>query len=224
MNGGKLTANELYEQISGTSLFASKYPMLYQYATPIKPMSRPLLGRDKELRQLRTGLLRPELCNVLLLGDAGSGNTALVQGAMKSNSERIYVEIDLSKMIADLRDPNEMATRIKQLFENSQLINKDSGMEIVLFMDEFHLVTMLSSAAVEALKPMLADSGTRGIRVVAATTFSEFTQYIAANQPLVQRLQRINITPPSADITVSILGSFAQQYGRGGAYSRNASI
>jgi ATP-dependent Clp protease ATP-binding subunit ClpC len=139
-------------------------------------------------------------------------NTALVQGSMKTDISRAYLEIDLSKMIADLGDANEMAVRIKALFEDTSKLVEQTGIEVVLFMDEFHLVVMLSTAAVEALKPMLADSGTRRIRVIAATTFTEFTDHIAANQPLVQRLQRININPPPKDAVVNILRSFAEKY------------
>lgn len=140
-------------------------------------------------------------------------NTALVQGAMAADVSRVYLEIDISKMIADLRDNNEMAVKIKALFDESARFVKESGTEIVLFIDEFHLICMLSDAAVEALKPMLADSGTRGVRVIVATTFTEFRMYISANQPLVQRLQRIEILPPSNDAIVSILKDFARIYG-----------
>ena len=140
-------------------------------------------------------------------------NTALVQGAMAADTSRVYLEIDISKMIADLRDNNEMAVKIKALFDESARFVRESGTEIVLFIDEFHLICMLSNAAVEALKPMLADSGTRGVRVIVATTFTEFRLYISANQPLVERLQRIEILPPEKDAIVSILKSFAKIYG-----------
>lgn len=132
---------------------------------------------------------------------------------MAADVNRIYLEIDISKMIADLRDNNEMAVKIKALFDESANFVTESGTEIVLFIDEFHLICMLSDAAVEALKPMLADSGTRGVRVIVATTFTEFREYISANQPLVQRLQRIEILPPSKDAIVDILKSFAKIYG-----------
>ena len=140
-------------------------------------------------------------------------NTALVQGAMAADQTRVYLEIDISKMIADLRDNNEMATKIKALFDEAAKFVKASDTEIVLFIDEFHLICMLSDAAVEALKPQLADSGTRGVRVIVATTFTEFREYISANQPLVQRLQRIEVLPPSKEATVSILKTFAKKYG-----------
>lgn len=208
-----MTGSQIYKTLAACPEFQTQFPMLYSYGTPVKPMTRQLIGREKQLRQLKAGLLRPELCNVLLLGDAGSGKTALVQGAMAADTSRVYLEIDISKMIADLRDNNEMAVKIKALFDESAKFVKESKTEIVLFIDEFHLICMLSDAAVEALKPQLADSGTRGVRVIVATTFTEFREYISANQPLVQRLQRIEILPPSKEAIVSILKSFAKIYG-----------
>lgn len=98
-------------------------------------------------------------------------NTALVQGTMMKDDYRYYLEVNMSKMIADISNPNQMADRLKELFNEVERCCNDNSKEIVLFIDEFHQVVQLSSAAVEALKPLLADSGTRGIRVIAATTF-----------------------------------------------------
>lgn len=140
-------------------------------------------------------------------------NTALVQGTMLKDPDRIYLEVDLSKMISDLSDSNQMADRLKTLFDEVQGYSKAEHQEIVLFMDEFHQVVQLSDAAVEALKPLLADSGTRGIRVIAATTYEEFRKYISPNQPLVERLQRINLEAPGKEMVVEILKGMATRYG-----------
>lgn len=140
-------------------------------------------------------------------------NTALVQGTMLRDPDRIYLEVDLSKMIADLSDPNQMADRLKKLFDEVQQYSESEDQEIVLFMDEFHQVVQLSKAAVEALKPLLADSGTRGIRVIAATTYREFREHISPNQPLVERLQRITLDAPSKEMVVDILRGMAHRYG-----------
>lgn len=140
-------------------------------------------------------------------------NTALVQGLMESDTGRRYLEVDLAKMIANLNDKNEMAARLKGLFDQVEIRGRETGQEIVLFMDEFHQVVQLSDAAVEALKPLLASSGNRGIKVIAATTLLEFNQYIAPNQPLVERLQRINLSEPGRDTVMDILRGFAKKYG-----------
>lgn len=141
-------------------------------------------------------------------------NTALVQGTMMADSKRIYLEVDLARMIADVTtDVNQMAAMLKTLFDETAQFHTEEHAEIVLFIDEFHQVVQLSPAAVEALKPLLADSGTRGIKVIAATTFAEFIQYISPNQPLVERLQRINLPEPDKKMVCAILRGMARRYG-----------
>lgn len=149
---------------------------------------------------------------------AGTGyhvthNTALVQGTMLRDRDRDYLEVDLAKMVtACTTDANEMAALLKGLFDEVSEYCKSAGREAVLFIDEFHQIVQLSDAAVEALKPLLADSGTRGIRVIAATTYIEFRKYVAPNQPLVERLQRINLPEPGHDVVISILKGMAERY------------
>ena len=139
-------------------------------------------------------------------------NTMLVQGTMAKDVNRHYVEVNLAKMIADY-DPITLGNSLTQLFAEVDAMKKELGKEVVLFIDEFHQIVQLSPAAVEAMKPLLADSGTRGVKVIAATTFEEFRKYIAPNQPLVERLQRINLNQPGKEMTVSILKGMARQYG-----------
>lgn len=197
-----------------TDINWENYPNLQKYSAPLKPMTRRLIGRDSLIRSIMAAFSRAELCNVILLAPAGSGKTALVQGTMERDAERLYLEVDLARMIADCQnDTNEMAAKLKMLFSETEACVCNEEQEIVLFIDEFHQVVQLSAAAVEALKPLLADSGTRGIRVIAATTLEEFNQFIAPNQPLVERLQRINVSEPDEDATVEILKNMAKTYG-----------
>lgn len=197
-----------------TDIDWDKYPSLHTYSAPLKPMTRRLIGRESLIRSIMAAFSRAELCNVILLAPAGSGKTALVQGTMERDAERLYLEVDLARMIADCQnDTNEMAAKLKMLFSETEACVKTEGQEIVLFIDEFHQVVQLSAAAVEALKPLLADSGTRGIRVIAATTLEEFNQFISPNQPLVERLQRINVPEPDEDATVEILRNMSKTYG-----------
>lgn len=197
-----------------TDINWENYPHLHKYSAPLKPMTRRLIGRDSLIRSIMAAFSRAELCNVILLAPAGCGKTALVQGTMERDADRLYLEVDLARMIADCQnDTNEMAAKLKLLFSETEKCVNNEGQEIVLFIDEFHQVVQLSAAAVEALKPLLADSGTRGIRVIAATTLEEFNQFIAPNQPLVERLQRINVPEPDEDATVEILQNMAKTYG-----------
>ena len=192
---------------------AKQYPYMADYTDFLKPMERPLLGREKEMRQLMAAMSRPELSNVILLAEAGTGKTALVQGTMQMDNTRAYLEVNLPKMISNLHNENEMADKLKSLFHEVELYRKAEDKEIVLFIDEFHQIVQLSSAAVEVLKPLLADSGTRGIRVIAATTYIEYQQHISSNLPLVERLQRINLPQPTKEVVVSILRGMAKRYG-----------
>ena len=191
---------------------AEKYPHLVKYADPVQRPAREIVGREVELGQMMASLNRPELSNILLIAPPGSGKTALVQAAKMYDTERIYIELDLSRMIANLNNENEMAARLKALFDEAEAYSKQEGQEIVIFMDEFHQVVQLSAAAVEALKPVLAASGTRGILVIAATTFEEYHEYIAPNQPLDERLQRINLDPADKEMTIRILRGMAERY------------
>lgn len=192
----------------------SKTPLMDAYTHPLKKAERKILGRTDEIKKVLAGLLRPELCNVMLLGEPGSGKTALVQAVMDIDNQSTYLEVDLSKMIADCQtDVNEMAAKLKMLFDEVEHFIQVTGKNVVLFIDEFHQIVQLSPAAVEALKPLLADSGTRGIKVIAATTYREFREYISANQPLVERLQRINVAEPNEEVVISILRGMAARYG-----------
>lgn len=187
--------------------------MLYEYAHPLQKPNRPVIGREHIMQVINAALHRPELCNVMLIGSAGTGKTMVVQGLMIKDTKRKYLEVDLAKMIANLNDNNEMANRLKRLFDDAQRYRVDTDTELVLFIDEFHQICQLSPAAVEAMKPILADSGVRGIRVIAATTTEEFIQWIKPNLPLQERLQRINLPTVDKDVTISILKSMAKTYG-----------
>lgn len=194
-------------------------PIMDAYTHPLKKAERKIIGRNNEIRKVLAGLMRPELCNVMLLGEPGSGKTALVQAVMLIDKKSSYMEVDLSKMIADCQtDVNEMAAKLKTLFDEVESVIAKEKRNVVLFIDEFHQIVQLSPAAVEALKPLLADSGTRGIKVIAATTYKEFREYIAANQPLVERLQRINVSEPSEEVVINILKGMAKRYGVEGQF------
>ena len=195
-------------------LKSGEYPYLDKYTNEVKDMPRQLVGRDKEIDTILAAMLRPELSNVMLLADAGSGKTALVQGCKMRDSGRIYLEVDLSRMVASTsNDINEVGNMLKQLFAETIEFRRETNVEVVLFMDEFHQIVQVSPMAVEAMKPLLADSGTRGVKVIAATTLVEFRDYISSNQPLVERFVRINVPEPDKKMTIDILKGVAKTYG-----------
>lgn len=225
-----------------TEFDKKSYPYLAQYAVFLPPPSRPIIGRERETRRLLASLNRAELSNAFLLGDAGSGKTALVQGASEKDKDRIYVEVDLAKMAASEKGEDgavQMASRVKGLFDEAIKFKQDmqteqelrlhvaddaeengrrqkkeaKAPELVMFIDEFHLLVQLSPAAAQSIKPILAESGRRGIKIIAATTFAEFHEYVEHDQALMQRLQRINIREPDKETVISILKSIAKSHG-----------
>lgn len=188
------------------------YPLLSKLSDPIRRPERKIVGRDYEKTQLMASMNRPELCNALLLAPPGSGKTMLVQAVSESDSDRLYLEVDPARMITEAGTPDHMAGLLKGFFDEAEAFAAKEQRQLVLFIDEFHQIVQLSDAAVEAIKPVLASSGARGLRIIAATTYDEFHKYIAPNQPLVERLQRINLNPPDEDTTVAILKGVAQRY------------
>lgn len=200
-----------------------RYPNLAKYANFMPPPDRPVVGRERETRLVLASLQRPELSNAFLLGDAGSGKTMLVQGVSQIDSNRIYVEVDLARMAASEQGEDgsvQMASRFKGLIDDAIRYKEDveneedaGKRELVLFIDEFHLLVQLSTAAAQAVKPILAQSGRLGIKIIAATTFAEFHEYVEKDQALMQRLQRINIREPEKEVVISILKSIAEAHG-----------
>lgn len=188
-----------------------KYPNLTLLASPLPIPERTIVGREDEKLLLMAAMARPELCNALLVAAPGTGKTALVQ-AVAMEDKRLYLELDMSRMIYQAESSENMAALLKMFFDEADLFVRNEGRELVIFMDEFHQIIQLSNAAVEAIKPILAASGTRGIRMIAATTDEEFHKHVAPNLPLVERLQRINLDPPDQETTVEILRGMAKRY------------
>lgn len=189
-----------------------RFKLLSTLSDPLKRPEREIVGRDHEKLQVRAGLERPELPNIILLAEAGTGKTALVQATMISDPERLYLEVDPSRMISHAGGAEQMASMLKAFFDEAEEFVSSTGRHLVLFIDEIHQIIQLSDAATEAIKPVLAASGTRGIRIIAATTFDEFHKHISPNQPLVERLQRINVNPPDQKTTIKILRGMSERY------------
>lgn len=146
-------------------------------------------------------------------GHVVTHNTVLVRACMQDDPDRIYLEVDMAKMIENLSNSEEMAARLKALFDEAESFSQSKDREVVLFIDEFHQVVQLSTAAVEALKPLLANLGDTGVKVIGATTYDEFNTYIASNLPLVERFARINIPQTNREVTIEIIKGMAEKYG-----------
>ena len=203
----------------------NEYPSLDRAATPLAKPSAPILGRDSELEDLRLALRNPEKANLSLLGEPGSGKSALVQGFTynKNSTQYLTLYIDVERLA---QDPNadkdaEMANGLLDLVHETTEYSRKYNIIVVLFIDEFHRIAMISPSSVEALKPILEKSAHNGFRVIAATTFEEYDQWIAPNRALDQRLLRVDLPELPRESVINILKSRAKQYNVDGFASEN---
>lgn len=193
-----------------------EYPSLNRAATPLAKPSAPILGRDHELEDLRLALRNPEKANVSLLGEPGSGKSALVQGFTynKDSIQYLTLSIDVERLAQDSNTDkdSEMANGLLDLVHETTEFSIKYNIIVVLFIDEFHRIAMISPSSVEALKPILEKSAHNGFRVIAATTFEEYDQWIAPNRALDQRLLRVDLPELPREAVINILKSRAIQY------------
>ncbi|MEP6646096.1 MAG: AAA family ATPase [Saprospiraceae bacterium] len=179
----------------------------------------PIIGRDDEIRRILHILLRRKKNNPILIGEAGVGKTAIVEGIawrivqkdVPENllSKKIFV-LDIASLIAGAKFKGEFEERIKAVIEEV----KSSNGEIILFIDEIHTLIGAGggSGAMDAaniLKPALA----RGeLRTIGATTADEYQKYFEEDKALVRRFQTVYIDEPSVEDTISILRGIQDKY------------
>ena len=207
----------IHQHINTYNKLKKDYPDLARAAQPLSPPAAPITGRDHELQDLRLGLRNPEKANVILLGDPGSGKTALVQGFSYSpkSTQYLTLSVDVERLAAD---PNgdkdaEMANGLLNLVEQTKQFSQRTDIIVILFIDEFHRIAMISPSAVESLKPILEKSAVNGFRVIAATTFEEYNEWIAKNRALDQRLLRMDLPELSKEAVINILKLRAKKHG-----------
>ena len=180
---------------------------------------RKLIGREREMKSILANLARFELTNVALTGEAGVGKTALVEKIAQKDLSRYYFEADIALMSSSAGTNTdgsvEMAARLKELFNEVARYQKIVHKQIVVFLDEFHMIAQTSPAALQALKPLLAESGRRNIRIIVATTGDEYDQYIRGDEALTERLQQVIVSPASDEMTFDILSNMRKSYAQG---------
>lgn len=205
---------KIKQQIDNFNNVKNQYPHLAKSGTPIEFPAAPIMGRDTT--ELREALRNPEKANVILLGDPGSGKTAFMQGFTYDDASINYltISINVEKIIENNNGDKdaELANGLQNLVAEVSRYCKEQNIIMILFIDEFHRISMLSPTAVEAMKPILEKSAYNGFRIVAATTFEEYDQWIAPNRALDQRLLRMTITELPRDAVIGILKSRARQY------------
>ena len=193
-----------------------KYPLLAKYCTPFKAASRPILGRDNEVKKVLGNLLRPEVSNIILLGEPGVGKTSIIKELARVDTKRVYVNVDIVEMASGDGNTSaalSMADNMKQLMENEvPSYQASTGHELVLFMDEFHLIAKISPMALQAIKPLLAESAVRHVHIIAATTNDEYNKYLRHDKALFERLQRLHVPELGTDAVMDILREMSKKY------------
>ncbi|EHL17324.1 hypothetical protein HMPREF9630_00491 [Peptoanaerobacter stomatis] len=181
----------------------------------------PIIGRDEETKGVIRILSRRIKNNPVLIGEAGVGKTAIVEGLVQRIvkqdvpdilKDKIVFALDMTSLIAGAKYRGDFEDRLKKLLE----IIKDSNGKIIMFIDELHNIigagnTSGTMDTSNILKPMLA----RGeILVVGATTLDEYKKYIEKDGALERRFQKILVEEPTQEDTISILRGIKSKYER----------
>jgi ATP-dependent Clp protease ATP-binding subunit ClpC len=202
----------------------SRYRTLEKYSRDLTLLARdgkldPVIGRDQEILRVIQVLCRRTKNNPVLIGEAGVGKTAIVEGLAQkiANSDvpeilmgKRVVSLDLGAMIAGTRFRGEFEERLKTAIEE---IQRAQG-EIILFIDELHTVVGAGAAqgAVDAsnmMKPALA----RGeLQCVGATTLDEYRQYIERDSALERRFAPVFVGEPTVEETIEMLQGLRDRY------------
>ena len=202
----------------------SRYRTLEKYSRDLTTMARegkldPVIGRDVEILRLIQILCRRTKNNPVLIGEAGVGKTAIVEGLSQQIATndvpeilmgKRVVSLDLGAMIAGSRFRGEFEERLKAAIEE---IQRSEG-EIILFIDELHTVVGAGAAqgamdASSMLKPALA----RGeLQCVGATTLDEYHKHIEKDAALERRFAPVYVEEPSVDDTIDMLRGLRDRY------------
>jgi len=202
----------------------SKYQVIEKYARNLTDLARrgkldPVIGRDNEIRRLMQVLSRRTKNNPVLIGEAGVGKTAIVEGLAQkiisgqvpeSLKEKEVIGLDLGALVAGTKYRGEFEDRVKALLKE---LNRAGG-RYLLFIDELHTLVGAGAAegAIDAsnlLKPALQ----RGeLRAIGATTLKEYQKYIERDPALERRFQPIYVAEPTIEDTVAILRGIKEKY------------
>ncbi|PNZ90860.1 ATP-dependent chaperone ClpB [Staphylococcus pettenkoferi] len=179
----------------------------------------PVIGRDEEIRNAIRILSRKTKNNPVLIGEPGVGKTAIVEGLAQrivkkdvpeSLLDKTIFELDLSALVAGAKYRGEFEERLKAVLKEV----KESDGRIILFIDEIHMLvgagkTEGSMDAGNMLKPMLA----RGeLHCIGATTLNEYRENIEKDSALERRFQKVQVSEPDVEDTISILRGLKERY------------
>ncbi len=199
------------------------FRFLSKYGTDLTDEARQgrldtVIGREKEIERTVTVLCRRTKSNPVLIGEAGVGKTAIVEGlamrVVKNDvpetliGKRIF-QIDLSAVVAGTKFRGEFEERIKGIIDEA--VEDDS---VILFIDELHLLNGAGSSegsmdAANILKPALARNS---LKLIGATTLDEYRKNIEKDKALARRFQTVMVEEPSKTVTLRILKGIKPHY------------
>ena len=200
------------------------YQALSKFATNLVEQARagkldPVIGRDEEIRRVLQILSRRTKNNPILIGEPGTGKTAIVEGLAERivrgdvpenlKNKQLY-SLDMGALLAGAKYKGEFEERLKSVIKE---VTKSDG-EIILFIDEIHTLVGAGGGegamdAANILKPALA----RGeIRCIGATTLNEYQKYFEKDKALERRFQTVMVDEPSEIDAISILRGLKERY------------
>ena len=198
--------------------------VLEKYGRDVVELARqgkidPVIGRDDEIRRIIKILSRKTKNNPVLIGEPGVGKTAIIEGLARrivsgdipdSLKDKTIFELDMASLVAGAKYRGEFEERLKAVLKKI----KESEGKIILFIDEIHLIVGAGKVdgAMDAgniLKPMLA----RGeLHCIGATTLDEYHKYIEKDQALERRFQKVMVSEPTVEDTISILRGLKERF------------
>lgn len=201
-----------------------KYQALQKYTQNITALARegkidPVIGRDQEIRRITQILSRRTKNNPVLVGEPGTGKTAIVEGLAKkiidgdipdALKNKTILNLDMGSLIAGSKYRGEFEDRLKAVIKE---IETSDG-QIILFIDELHTIVGAgasegSTDAGNLLKPALARGS---LRTIGATTLKEYRKYVEKDAALERRFQPVMVDEPTLADAISILRGIKEKY------------
>ncbi|MGA1227189.1 MAG: ATP-dependent chaperone ClpB [Tamlana sp.] len=200
------------------------YNALSKYAKNLNQLAKdgkldPVIGRDEEIRRILQILSRRTKNNPILVGEPGTGKTAIAEGLAhriidgdvpENLKEKQIFALDMGALIAGAKYKGEFEERLKSVIKE---VTSSSG-DIVLFIDEIHTLVGAGGGqgamdAANILKPALA----RGeLRAIGATTLDEYQKYFEKDKALERRFQKVTVDEPDTESAISILRGIKEKY------------